>query len=305
VHKQPASPDAEPKRSAHVLCLCLLWALGCTFLFAAFSKLLGFQQFLATLDSYGVGSHAFQLLTGTGVLAAEILLGACMVAGWRPRLALLGICALLLLFITETMVHWSALAAVQCGCFGPLSSSAPGRSLVHQGVLLVLATSLLMVIRRYPGLVQQKPPLKIWMGICGVAASLLLGLFVQPGRASAHMADVPDIQVRAVLSATCSHCRQVAADIRSLQLSADPGAFKVYIGGETSEEIADFLTATGVHLDYVPVTFRQLQRMSAHVPAVQITRNGEVVRNWVGGLPSATEVQTALAEQRIVHSPAE
>jgi hypothetical protein len=298
---EAARRPTAPKPLAKVLCLSAIWVLASIFLFAAFTKLFDFPQFLANLAPYGIERHTFQVLAGWGILVAEVLLGISLLTGWRPKLALLGILTMLLLFMTETLIHRSALTGTQCGCFGPLSASSPGSSLVHQGVTALLATAVGIVVYRRPGVAQNRVSTRAWMGASAVTVALLTAFFLQPGGSSAQVADGAGIQVRAVLSATCSHCQQMAAGIALLQSGTPSPRLKVYIGADSREQIDDFLAGTQVHLDYVPVTFRQLRNMSTRVPAVQVTRNGEVIRNWVGELPSPAEIQSVVAQERNGH----
>jgi uncharacterized membrane protein YphA (DoxX/SURF4 family) len=296
VNTAPAVRNRMRKPLAQKFYLCALWFLGSVFLFAAFSKILDFQQFLINLEPYGIGGHALQLLIAILVIAIEILLAVCIIAGGRPAFALLAACALLTVFGFETMMHWSALKGSQCGCFGPLSSSSPGTSLFHQGAAFVVTAGLFFTTRRHPGLTP-RTKMRVWVCAFIFTMALLGGLIVQPARTNAQIEEPQGIQARALLSATCPHCRQVAGNIGSLQTAVGAPKLKVYIGAESKEEIEEFLRTTGAHLDYIPVTFRQLRSMSLQVPAIQITRNGKIIKNWIGGMPSVAEVQSAITEE--------
>lgn len=84
-----------------------------------------------------------------------------------------------------------------------------------------------------------------------------------------------------------------AREIGLLHRNVDPLGFTIYLGAQSNAEIEDFIKTTGVHLNYVPVTFRQLQSMSSRVPAVQIVSHGEIAGNWIGEMPSADEIRRA------------
>lgn len=296
VNTAPAVRKGIRRHWVQAIYVCTLWFLGGMFLFAAFSKILDFQQFLTNLGSYGIGSHALQLPIAIVVTVIEILLALCIMAVGRPAFALLAACGLLTVFGLETMMHWSALKGTQCGCFGPLSSSSPGTSLFHQGIAFVMAAGLFFTARRHPGLTPRTKT-RAWVCAFIFSIALLGGLIVQPIRTNAQIREQQGIQVRALLSATCPHCRHVAGEVASLQTAVDAPKLNVYIGAESKEEIEEFLRTTGAHIDYIPVTFRQLKSMSLQVPAIQITRDGKIIKNWTGGMPPVTEIQNAVAEE--------
>lgn len=273
---------------------CGLGILGGLFLFASLSKVLDFQQFLQGLALYGIRSHTWQELTGIAVIFLEVILGTWVLLGQRVKLPLQGALALLLLFALETSIHWSALKGASCGCFGPLSSDGPGASLLHQSLALLIVSGLFLVNHHFPRLREQGRGLRTGVGILAVTAGILYGFIIHPPSSIAQVGDANGIQVRAVLSASCSHCREVAKEVGLLQKQIDSSKFTIYLGAQTSEEIDDFIRTSGANLTYVPVTFRQLQSMSTSVPAIQIVVHGEIVRNWVGEMPSAAEVRTAL-----------
>jgi hypothetical protein len=296
VNSAPAVRNRMRKHLVQTIYVCALGALGGMFLFAAFSKILDFQQFLANLGTYGIGSHALQLPVAIMVIAIEILLALCIMAGGRPAFALLAACGLLTVFGLETMMHWSDLKGSQCGCFGPLSSSSPGTSLFHQGIAFIVAAGLFFAAKRHPGFTPRTNT-RVWVCAFIFTMVLLGGMIVQPARTNAQIGEQQGIQVRGLLSATCPHCRQVAGEVGSLQTAVGSPKLKVYIGAESREEIDAFLRTTGVHIDYIPVTFRQLRSMSLQVPAIQITRDGKIIKNWTGDMPSVTEIQSAVAEE--------
>lgn len=270
--------------------LCLL---GVVFIFAAVTKAVYFQSFIDSLAAYGIHAHGLQVPLGNGLILFELLLGVSVVAGWQVRRALQSMCALLVFFILETVVHWSALQSVQCGCFGPLSATGPGMSMVHEGLILLVAFLLLKLLFRV-GMPTAWHAGRMWATLGLVAAALVYSVVVHPPQASGVIHRGPGLEVRVVLSATCAHCRQLAGNVQSLQQQMHSPEVTIYLGAQTSDEIDDFVKTTGVQLVYVPVTFRQLQQMSSSVPAVQIVRNGAILKNWIGEVPSLGELQSAL-----------
>lgn len=269
------------------------WVLGATFLFAAVSKTFYFQEFADNLAIYGIKNHGLQLALGSAVIGAEFLLGTALFFSERTKSALLCACALLALFATETLGHWSGLQNSQCGCFGPLSSSGPGMSLLHQAVLLVIGVAALIAAPLQSQTIVQSRFLRIGLSSIVIMAAAIYSFAAHPA-GNIRLADQRGLQVRAVLSATCPHCRAMARQVYLLQQQVKQSPFVIYLGAQSNEEINNFNTAAGVHLQYVPVTFRQLQSLSRQVPAIQIVKNGEIVKDWVGEVPSAAEVDSAV-----------
>jgi hypothetical protein len=191
------------------------------------------------------------------------------------------------------VVHWSALQSAQCGCFGPLSATSPAMSMMHEAAILLVVFFLLKGLSR-GGMPAPTHTGRVWATLGLVAAALGYSVVIHPPQAGGVVHRGPGLEVRVVLSATCAHCRQLAGNVQSLQQQLHSPEVTIYLGAQTSDEIDDFMKTTGVHLVYVPVTFRQLQQMSPSVPAVQILSNGAILQNWVGEVPSAGELQSAL-----------
>jgi hypothetical protein len=112
--------------------------LGGMLLYASIIKAADPSLFIEQVRGYRV----FPALAPIGAyvfLWAEFILGWMLVLWVAPRWSLLGLAALLLLFVGVTAYAWSQGNASDCGCFGRLASRAPKDVILEDLAYVVLA----------------------------------------------------------------------------------------------------------------------------------------------------------------------
>lgn len=68
----------------------------------------------------------------------EVLVGAALIIGWRPRVMMPVATVMMVLFIGITALAWQKDAHIDCGCFGALTERTPGEALVEDVFMLAL-----------------------------------------------------------------------------------------------------------------------------------------------------------------------
>lgn len=68
----------------------------------------------------------------------EVLVGAALIIGWRPRVIMPVATVMMVLFIGLTALAWQKDAPIDCGCFGALTERTPGEALVEDVFMLAL-----------------------------------------------------------------------------------------------------------------------------------------------------------------------
>ena len=66
----------------------------------------------------------------------EVLVGAALIVGWRPRVIMPAATAMMVLFIGITALAWQKEAHIDCGCFGALTERTPGEAMVEDVFML-------------------------------------------------------------------------------------------------------------------------------------------------------------------------
>lgn len=79
--------------------------------------------------------------------------------------------------------------------------------------------------------------------------------------------------------------------VRALATALGAAKVRIYIGATDDREIRDFLSKANLHTDYVPITMRQLSQMTDRVPRVLALRGGTMVKEWMGAVPSPSELR--------------
>lgn len=245
---------------ARIFLILLSFAVGCVFLYSAYTKLFPIQSFEYTMVEFGHLPWLVAAIAARGLIGLEAALGGLMVlhlfgkGKWVLKTALV----LTVVFSLYLVYLWITVGNdVNCGCFGDAIWMSPAASLI-KNVLLIIAIGLL--IRYHLGFTQKWAAiLSLSIGIATVAAifilqpipydtpnwlkkdsyTLDLSPLYDPGKK-----DKPDTELRsgkhiiAFLSASCPHCR-IAAQKMHIMKEHDPSLpFFMVIGG--SSDLDDF-----------------------------------------------------------------
>jgi len=144
-----SAPSASRRRYTTIALLIARIALGAIFVYAAYTKLhYAGAWHLHDYDfifAFGITSYQMLSLQNALWLARvlpwlEVALGVLLIGGIALRWAGSAATALLLIFMTALARAWMLRLEITCGCFGNQSES-PGRELLLDGVLLLLAVS--------------------------------------------------------------------------------------------------------------------------------------------------------------------
>lgn len=266
------------------------WLLGLLFITAGALKALEFNAFVQQVARYRLVPDSLSAVAASLLIAAETLLGAFCVAGFRLGTALRGMAALIAVFVVATVVRWGSLVGTSCGCFGSVSTGGPGSVLLHGLVLIAVAVGLILLARGTAGPL----PYRGFRLATGAAAALLITFAVQPSATSVAKVQPGESLVRIFMSATCPKCRSEVGRVRELAEGQSLAPVRLFIGAETKQQIQDFVSAAGEGLEYTPLTFPQLSRETGHVPTVQFFRDGKLLKEWVGHVPTVDEFREAL-----------
>jgi uncharacterized membrane protein YphA (DoxX/SURF4 family) len=144
-----SAPSAPRHRYARIALLIARIALGAIFLYAAYAKLhYAGAWHLRDYDFiFAFGITSYQMLSVQNALWLarflpwlEVALGVFLIGGIALRWVGAVATALLLVFMTALARAWMLRLEITCGCFGNQSES-PGRELLLDGLLLLLAVS--------------------------------------------------------------------------------------------------------------------------------------------------------------------
>lgn len=128
----------------------LCWALAAVFIYAGGVKLGSPQAFSDSIASFAILPNWLINPLAVVLPVFEIVAGLAVISGIQRRAALLAIVALTAVF---TLAFASAIARgiqVDCGCFGPASSSKPWIALARDVLLLAVGVVLYLISNRRP-----------------------------------------------------------------------------------------------------------------------------------------------------------
>jgi uncharacterized membrane protein YphA (DoxX/SURF4 family) len=114
-------------------------ALGSAFIYSGFTKVFNPYEFAAAIQAYQIFSQFLVGLSAALVPWVELVSGAFLVLGIKPRSSLLIIQILLLIFIILIAVTWGRGLEIDCGCSLFFARQVGMTVLLEDGVLLVIA----------------------------------------------------------------------------------------------------------------------------------------------------------------------
>lgn len=271
--------------------LFLSWLLGVTFTVAASLKAIGIESFSQQIARYNLAPSNFALPLAISVILLEAFLGISCIIGFYPPKALWGMVILLGLFVSATVFRWDLLQGTNCRCLGDFIVGGPKSVLWHNGLLILLAGSLIAIMRRTT---IQWHSLRWLRTAAGVVAVITAMFIARPLSVKTSLAPPSEDEVRIFLSTTCKHCQESAGKVRELVNGSEMPPVRVFIGAQYQQQINDFLKNGNLDVDYIPLTFSQLAHQAEHVPTVRVFHGGKVVKEWIGDVPSLEEVRQSL-----------
>jgi len=115
--------------------------LGAVFVYAAIFKIISPQDFADSLAAYRMLPFPVINLLALGLPLFELVCGLLVLTGFFLRIGVLGIFAMLTVFIAALAIALLRGLSIHCGCFGAHSwlDSNPWIALLRDGILLVFA----------------------------------------------------------------------------------------------------------------------------------------------------------------------
>lgn len=157
--------------------------MGVVFVVAGIAKsyepVLFYWEAISYVELLGANRDLWPQLGRAALILApvEVLIGAALIVGWRPRIILPVATGMMVLFIALTALAWQQEAQIDCGCFGTLTDRTPAEALVEDVIMLAL---LLMAWRWGTGRWTTSfglPAHRLVVGAGIVALGLLVGRF--------------------------------------------------------------------------------------------------------------------------------
>jgi uncharacterized membrane protein YphA (DoxX/SURF4 family) len=287
---------SEPARRR--ILLFELWLLGIIFTAAACLKAIDIDSFERQITRYNLASPKLAAQIAISIVLIEAVLGLCCIVGFQVKRALWGIVTLLSLFVVATALRWNVLQGTDCSCFGTTIGGGPGSVIWHNALLLFLTANLIFFLRK--GAIQYSFR---WVWVTIAAAVVFTALFFgQPHSVNGLLSRdaVAEDHIRVFLSATCKTCQKSVGKVLEITRCSDLPPVRVFIGAQSESQISDLLKDERKDVNYIPVTFSQLAREAQQVPTIQVLRDGKVVKEWVGEVPSLGEVKQAVVDISIL-----
>jgi uncharacterized membrane protein YphA (DoxX/SURF4 family) len=112
--------------------------LGSLYAVAACLKLLDLRSFLMNLDGYGLLPSLLVAPAALAIIAAEIVLGVALAAGFKARLAALLLAGMTFFFAAAIYISFLRGSSFDCGCFGPVLPEEVGLGALFRDILLIV-----------------------------------------------------------------------------------------------------------------------------------------------------------------------
>ena len=121
--------------------LCIL--LAAVFIVSAVAKIFSIDQFELYVYSYGLFSLNITFILVRLCIGIELMLGVLLLTGWRRRMILLAMLAMLLFFCLFLCFAALRGRTDSCQCFGQLADTPPTLSLLKNAVLVIMTLAAL------------------------------------------------------------------------------------------------------------------------------------------------------------------
>jgi len=125
------------QRAGIVALLLARLAIGGIFFHTGLTKLTDIDAFARAVANYAILPTGTEGVFALLLAAAEVVFGAALCVGIRPRLAALGIAAMEVVFIVAMTIVWANGTATDCGC-GFLDEEVGPTAILRDAALLVV-----------------------------------------------------------------------------------------------------------------------------------------------------------------------
>ncbi|MBW1989934.1 MAG: hypothetical protein JRI97_10370 [Deltaproteobacteria bacterium] len=306
---KPGSPKSKHHGMRAAAFRTITVLLGGVFLVAAAVKVADMALFTRQILDYGIVSSWPLAAAGAwGFVFAESILAGALLAGWRPREALWGTAALLLVFIGVTGWAWAGDGVDDCGCFGELLKRTPGQALAEDLVLLAIAAAALMLHRPgKPRLQRFRASVTVLFALAGLVLPWVFGLSFSAlprGRAGeapplgrVAILQGPEVDLSSgrwlleIMDTGCDHCAEAVMPLNMVH--QEPSMPRVAaLSVNEPGAVEDFIARTGAEFPILKVAREDYLRLlgDGEIPRYILAAEGTIVSVWDGELPGFEEL---------------
>jgi uncharacterized membrane protein YphA (DoxX/SURF4 family) len=125
-------------------------AIGVVFLAAAFGKIADPMAFTVQIHNFRMPLGGTENLIALTLPWIELLAGAALVIGVKPRAGAVIVFVLMIIFTTAVGVAWGRGLNIECGCFGTLAGARVGARKFAENVVLMTIALLAVTQLRPP-----------------------------------------------------------------------------------------------------------------------------------------------------------
>jgi len=290
-------------RVAYLLALCAAGVL----VVAAFSKAGDPALFAEQITAHRVTPAAWSPLLAYGFIAAELVLGAALIAFVAPRVAFLLNIVLMLGFIGVTAWAWAHGDIQECGCFGRLLERGPRDVIIEDAIVIaasIVGFRLAKHARARPGQWTLFAALLVpAIALTGFGGALPIDgivIGIRPGTNLADMAiaGLPKgidegTVLLAIVGPDCPPCDEGTPRLKAtVTEKIVPAVIAACPGGAAEAQRWRLEHLPNFPVGYAPE--RVLRQYYRRLPVTFLLERGSVRRVWWNRVPAPAEVQSAL-----------
>ncbi len=296
-------PTTWQTRIAYLIALCAAGVL----VVAAFSKAGDPALFAEQITAHRVTPAAWSPLLAYGFIAAELVLGAALIAFVAPRAAFALNILLMLGFIGVTAWAWAHGSIKECGCFGRLLERGPREVIIEDAIVIaasVVGFRLAKHARTRSGQWTLFAALLVpAIGLTGFGSTLPIDSFVVGIRPGTNLADMAiaglpkgideGTVLLALVASDCPPCDEGVPRLKAVVTDKlGPTVIAACPGGGAEAQSWRMEHLPNFPVGYAPA--RVLRQYYRRLPVTFLLERGIVRRVWWNRVPAPAEVQSAL-----------
>ncbi|MFC1863823.1 MauE/DoxX family redox-associated membrane protein [Thermodesulfobacteriota bacterium] len=286
--------------------------LGLVLIIAGVLKSMDMELFIRQLKAYDILSiSSIVALSAWGLIIIELILGACLLVGYRLKISLPALGILLLIFILANVWALISGSTSDCGCFGSLLQRNPAEAIAEDLILLIIT---IFSWTRLKGSAQKSKS----KGLYAVIIALLLGLTLpiifgfsmagisQPEIGTAEMSlgkfeikglDGIDIGLGeyliVIMGTECIHCQDAVFDLNILVDTENMPEIIALCANE-DDQVIRFKEQFQPFFPISKISEEDFWGLlgTGNMPRIILVRDKLVKRVWYEAVPSADEIKS-------------
>ena len=290
--------------------------IGIVLLTAAILKAYDIELFMRQIKDYQIITDQLMLvLSAWGLIITEFVLGASLLAYYRPRIAVSLSVALFCVFIGATLWAWITGVTEDCGCFGSWVKRSPGGAMIEDLFMLgflILSwpgknytadngsriKHIIIAISLLAGIILPMvfgAPVKELIGIGSGKSNAGEDLFTVQGLEDIDLKNGSFMFV--LIGTDCQHCRDSVKAFNRLTKEADLPRI-IAITSDTQDMIDSFkedLEPAYPVLNIAEDDFYRLLGMSSTPRSILVVKQ-HVLKTWDEEVPTAAAIMEALGK---------